>query len=83
MRSRFDLVGEQSYRVRLNAPKEPDRFGRYMVYEFRAKPTAAAVTNTETAGRSAVKQQHKYNGREKREKTQNSSPQSVGHAAWR
>jgi hypothetical protein len=50
MGSRFDLTGEQSYRVRLNAPKEPDRFGRYMVLEFRAKSNGNA-TSSETAGR--------------------------------
>ena len=61
--------------MRLDAPKEPDRFGRYMVYEFRTKPPGTAATNTETAvrsastGRNAVKRQHKYNGRKKREKT--------------
>ena len=50
----YNLVGEQAYRVRLNAPKEPDRFGRYMVYEFRAKPPDTAATDTETAVRSAA-----------------------------
>ncbi|HEY1601766.1 MAG TPA: hypothetical protein VGG64_19350 [Pirellulales bacterium] len=47
MQASYDLVGEQSYRVQLNGPREPGRFGRYMVYEFRAKPDA-----TETAGRT-------------------------------
>ena len=39
----------RSYRVRLNAPREPDRFGRYMVYEFRAKGSSR-----EMAGRNSV-----------------------------
>ena len=52
MGSHFDLTGEQSYRVRLNAPKEPDRFGRYMVFEFHPKENGIATT--ETAGRAAT-----------------------------
>jgi hypothetical protein len=49
MAARYDLTGQQSYRVQLNAPREPDRFGCYAVYEFRTK----SVT-TETASRTAA-----------------------------
>jgi hypothetical protein len=49
MTARYDLVSQQSYRVRLNAPREPDRFGCYQVYQFRAKTAAA-----ETASRAAA-----------------------------
>jgi len=48
MTARYDLTGQQSYRVQLNAPREPDRFGCYAVYEFRAKSGT-----TETASRTA------------------------------
>ena len=43
MAARYDLVTQQYYRVQLNGPREPDRFGCYQVLEFRRKP-AAAVT---------------------------------------
>ncbi len=37
MSARYELTGEQNYRVRLNHPPEPSRHAVYTVYEFRAK----------------------------------------------
>ena len=45
----YHLASEQTYRVKLNGPREPDRFGRYMVYEFRAR-----MANEETAQRGTT-----------------------------
>ena len=53
MATRFSLTGEQTYRVRLNGPREPDRFGRYMVYEFHARGAAAETAEHGTAGSAA------------------------------
>ncbi len=44
MSARFIFVGQQSYRVQLNAPREPTRYACYTVYEFRAKPSVMAST---------------------------------------
>jgi Dolichyl-phosphate-mannose-protein mannosyltransferase len=47
MTARYELTNQQSYRVKLNGPREPDRFGRYTVFEFRSQP------EIETASRAA------------------------------
>jgi len=41
MTTRYDLAGDQTYRVKLNGPREPDRVGCYQVYEFRPKAFSA------------------------------------------
>ncbi|HEY2840680.1 MAG TPA: glycosyltransferase family 39 protein [Pirellulales bacterium] len=52
MTARYDLMGENTYRVKLNGPREPARVGCYQVYEFRPKPQlSAAATVTSTTDR--------------------------------
>jgi len=49
MTARYELAKEQTYRVQLNSPPEPGRYGCYTVFEFRAKPSSAQTAEQHTA----------------------------------